>query len=377
MRVAVDLGRPREPRRARGGARGDPAGASSTRSGASATPSATGRGPTSAARWCEERCAIVLGGNHDFVVAGTLEIDSFSAAAREAAEWTQTVLSDESRAFLTRSRAGRSHRELRALPRQRPRPRVGVRPRRARARAPRCSSHRREIVLVGHSHVALAIGTEQGRLEGGLAPAATELLLRATGGVAPQSGLRRPAARRRSARRVAPARHRARARALQPRALRRGRDAEARCGPPGSRRRSRTGSAPAHEARPARSPWSSASPAAAAPAPSRRTVTTTAPLPPLPAAARRRSSRARPTPSQATSTAATAVPRRRGAARLRADAIAAINDHQRAGPLPGGRCSGASRRSRRRSPARRRRPSPHDNGKHKHEKKHGHGDGRG
>src|SRR4051812_13109591 len=49
----------------------------------------------------EESCTIVLGGNHDFVVAGTLEIESFSAAARDAAEWTQTVLTEQSRVFLT------------------------------------------------------------------------------------------------------------------------------------------------------------------------------------------------------------------------------------------------------------------------------------
>jgi diadenosine tetraphosphatase ApaH/serine/threonine PP2A family protein phosphatase len=34
------------------------------------------------------------------------------------------------------------------------------------------------ITLVGHSHVALAIGLEQGELDGGIAAATTELLLR-------------------------------------------------------------------------------------------------------------------------------------------------------------------------------------------------------
>jgi diadenosine tetraphosphatase ApaH/serine/threonine PP2A family protein phosphatase len=36
-----------------------------------------------------------------------------------------------------------------------------------------------EVVLVGHSHVALAISLHRGDLEGGLAPAASERLLRA------------------------------------------------------------------------------------------------------------------------------------------------------------------------------------------------------
>jgi predicted phosphodiesterase len=125
----------------------------------------------------EERCSIVLGGNHDFVVAGTLAIDSFSAAAREAAEWTQTVLSDESRTFLTALEPV-ARVESCALYHGSARDPVWeyiLDETSARATLELAQA---QVVLVGHSHVALAIGAEQGQLDGGLAPAATELLLR-------------------------------------------------------------------------------------------------------------------------------------------------------------------------------------------------------
>jgi predicted phosphodiesterase len=124
-----------------------------------------------------ERCAVVLGGNHDFVVAGTLEIDTFSAAAREAAEWTQTVLEPEWRAYL----AGLdpvARVEGCALYHGSARDPVWeyvVDEESARASLELAQA---DIVLVGHSHVALALGLERGDLDGGLAPAKTVLELR-------------------------------------------------------------------------------------------------------------------------------------------------------------------------------------------------------
>jgi predicted phosphodiesterase len=124
-----------------------------------------------------ERADICLAGNHDLVVAGTLSIETFSAAAREAAEWTQGELDEASAAFL-----------------------AGLEP---VARAQGCALYHgsardpvweyvideesagatlelaeAKLVLVGHSHVALAIGAEAGQLDGGLAPAETDLLLK-------------------------------------------------------------------------------------------------------------------------------------------------------------------------------------------------------
>jgi len=126
----------------------------------------------------QERCAIVLGGNHDFVVAGTLEIDSFSAAARDAAEWTQTVLDDASLQFL-RALDPVARAEGCALYHGSARDPVWeyvIDEQTARATLELAQA---EVVLVGHSHVALAISLHRGDLEGGLAPAASERLLRA------------------------------------------------------------------------------------------------------------------------------------------------------------------------------------------------------
>jgi predicted phosphodiesterase len=124
-----------------------------------------------------ERTDLCLGGNHDFVVAGTLSIETFSSAARDAAEWTQQVLTPESRAFLA---------PLEPLARPH-----GCALYHGSARDPvweyvldeesaqaTLDLAAADIVIVGHSHVALAIGSEGGQLDGGLAPATTELLLR-------------------------------------------------------------------------------------------------------------------------------------------------------------------------------------------------------
>ena len=55
------------------------------------------------------------------------------------------------------------------------------------------------VVMVGHSHVPLAMVLENGRANGGLAPGGHETDL-ATGPLAAQPGLGRPAARQRPAR---------------------------------------------------------------------------------------------------------------------------------------------------------------------------------
>jgi predicted phosphodiesterase len=125
-----------------------------------------------------ERCAIVLGGNHDFVVAGTMEIDSFSAAARDAAEWTQTVLDDESLQFL-RGLDPVARAEGCALYHGSARDPVWEYVLDEQSARASLELAQAEVVLVGHSHLALAISLHDGRIEGGLAPATAEPLLRA------------------------------------------------------------------------------------------------------------------------------------------------------------------------------------------------------
>jgi predicted phosphodiesterase len=49
-----------------------------------------------------ERSALCLAGNHDLAVIGTLSVDEFNGDAAAAVRWTQEVLEDDARAFLAR-----------------------------------------------------------------------------------------------------------------------------------------------------------------------------------------------------------------------------------------------------------------------------------
>ncbi|MEX2464911.1 MAG: metallophosphoesterase family protein [Gaiellaceae bacterium] len=123
-----------------------------------------------------ERADLCLVGNHDLGVLGRLDLDEFAGDAAESARWTASVLEDSSRTFLeplspsgSRDGVGLYH----ASPRD-PiweyvlTPQVVV-----------ASLYEAEepIVLVGHSHVALAFGLDESLLTGGLAPDGTEFAL--------------------------------------------------------------------------------------------------------------------------------------------------------------------------------------------------------
>ena len=123
-----------------------------------------------------ERGGHVLVGNHDLVALGRLATSEFNDEAAAAARWTADVLSPESRGFL----AGLQ-----------PSGRVdGVDLFHASARDPvwdyvlteeaaraTFELSQAPLVLVGHSHVALALSAEGGRVRGGTAPAGTEIEL--------------------------------------------------------------------------------------------------------------------------------------------------------------------------------------------------------
>jgi diadenosine tetraphosphatase ApaH/serine/threonine PP2A family protein phosphatase len=122
-----------------------------------------------------ERADAILCGNHDLAVTGGLDLDEFSGDAARAARWTRDVLDDENRAWLgtlaptaTRGRAELFHASPRdpvwdyVLSEQ-----VALQSLRL-TQAP--------VVLVGHSHVALALSTSSGSdIAGGLAPGGTEV----------------------------------------------------------------------------------------------------------------------------------------------------------------------------------------------------------
>jgi diadenosine tetraphosphatase ApaH/serine/threonine PP2A family protein phosphatase len=121
-----------------------------------------------------ERATIALCGNHDLAVLDALEMDEFSGDAAAAARWTAGVLGGEQRDWLSSLRPLGRRRDAQlfhASPRDpvweyvlsEPAALAGLRA----TDAP--------LVLVGHSHVALALALEGDQIEGGLAPAGTTL----------------------------------------------------------------------------------------------------------------------------------------------------------------------------------------------------------
>jgi diadenosine tetraphosphatase ApaH/serine/threonine PP2A family protein phosphatase len=122
------------------------------------------------------RATTCLAGNHDLAVRGTLDLLEFSGDAGAAAQWTRDILAPEARAFLD------------TLEPQAQRP--GVSLYHASARDPvweyvlsdetalaTLALAEQPLVFVGHSHVALHVTQRDGAVDGGLAPAGTEVAL--------------------------------------------------------------------------------------------------------------------------------------------------------------------------------------------------------
>lgn len=121
-----------------------------------------------------ERAAVCLAGNHDLAVQGTIDLEEFHGDAAVAARWTRDVLDPSSKELLDRLEPeGVAH---------------GVALFHGSARDPiweyvlgdeaaRATLDIADapLVLVGHSHVALRIVQSDRELNGGVAPAGTEL----------------------------------------------------------------------------------------------------------------------------------------------------------------------------------------------------------
>jgi predicted phosphodiesterase len=124
----------------------------------------------------ESRAERSLVGNHDLVVLGELAVSDFNDEAAAAATWTTSVLTDRSRTFLAGLKPFGTADSVELF--------------HASARDPvweyvltEEAAHatleltEAPIVLVGHSHVALALAANGNGVNGGLAPAGTELEL--------------------------------------------------------------------------------------------------------------------------------------------------------------------------------------------------------
>ena len=120
------------------------------------------------------RADVCLAGNHDLAVRGTIDLAEFHGDAGAAATWTREVLDPEWQALLDRLEPkGSAH---------------GVSLYHGSARDPiweyvlsdeaafaTLELADSPLVLVGHSHVALRIVQSHDELDGGVAPAGTEL----------------------------------------------------------------------------------------------------------------------------------------------------------------------------------------------------------
>jgi diadenosine tetraphosphatase ApaH/serine/threonine PP2A family protein phosphatase len=130
-------------------------------------------------RCCElvaARADLCLVGNHDLVALGKLDVADFNEEAAAAARWTGLELTAANRAFLDELEpdAVAEGAELFHASALDP---VWEYVLSAETAFATLRATREPLVLVGHSHVALAVGVLGAELHGGLAPAGTELEL--------------------------------------------------------------------------------------------------------------------------------------------------------------------------------------------------------
>jgi len=122
-----------------------------------------------------ERADLCLVGNHDLVALGGNNVDlgEFNPEAAAAARWTRSALSEESRAFLE-SLEPAAEREGVELFHASPRDPVWEYVLTVEAALAGLQVSSAPVVLVGHSHVPLAISLRDGELAGDHAPAGTD-----------------------------------------------------------------------------------------------------------------------------------------------------------------------------------------------------------
>jgi predicted phosphodiesterase len=135
--------------------------------------------PSSCCAAVAGRAAVSLIGNHDLASLGLLDLEDFSADAAQAARWTATSLDGEAREYLTKLEPTAETPEA-ALYHGSPRDPVWEYVLSVEAALAALKLAPRPVVLVGHSHVPLALRLGE-ELEGGLAPEGTEIDLDGSG----------------------------------------------------------------------------------------------------------------------------------------------------------------------------------------------------
>jgi len=123
-----------------------------------------------------EAASLSLCGNHDLAVLGTIDIAEFSGDAAAAAVWTRGVLGEAQREWLG-SLEPAAERDDVELFHGSPRDAIWDYVLSDEVALASFEETTAPLVLVGHSHVALAISLAEEGLDGGLAPATTTVEL--------------------------------------------------------------------------------------------------------------------------------------------------------------------------------------------------------
>jgi predicted phosphodiesterase len=138
-----------------------------------------GARPSECLALVQERAALCLGGNHDLVVSGVLDIDQFTSEAGVAARWTRSVLTpDELEALARLSPQG--EREHISLFHGSIRDPVWEYVLTADVADAAMRAQTTDLALVGHSHVQLALTLGEEGLQGGKAEGDQEVKLGGT-----------------------------------------------------------------------------------------------------------------------------------------------------------------------------------------------------
>jgi diadenosine tetraphosphatase ApaH/serine/threonine PP2A family protein phosphatase len=120
-----------------------------------------------------ERSSLCLAGNHDLGVLGELDLSEFAPDAVASAEWTRGALAGEARSYL-KSLSPKAFREGVELFHASPRDPIWEYVLSLDAVESAFELTSAPVVLVGHSHVPLALARDDGALAGGHAPEGTE-----------------------------------------------------------------------------------------------------------------------------------------------------------------------------------------------------------
>jgi diadenosine tetraphosphatase ApaH/serine/threonine PP2A family protein phosphatase len=129
--------------------------------------------PNECCRTVRDRAELSLVGNHDLVVLGEVDVGEFNPEAGRAAKWTQDVLDDESRAFLS-SLKPHATRDGVELYHGSPRNAVWEYVLDTEAIQAAFDGSAAPLVLIGHSHVPIVATLADGDLRAAHAPEGTE-----------------------------------------------------------------------------------------------------------------------------------------------------------------------------------------------------------